>query len=280
MSTASPRPLPQVAGDGHRYELIACVPASPRRSLLWLPAMGVPARHYLPFAERLAAHDVAVFLHEWRGIGSSALRAGRRTDWGYRDLLVHDIACSDAAMRAAVPGVARAVGGHSLGGQLACCHLACRPHAAQALWLVASGAPYWRAFPAPRAFALPPLYRFMAWLSRVNGVLPGRRLGFGGNEARGVIADWTRSGLSGRYGAAGLDLDLDAGLRRVDVPVRAAVLADDWLGPASSLRCLLGKLATRTPEVATFDATALGARADHFAWMRQPDAIADWLARA
>ncbi|ASR43989.1 hypothetical protein BEN78_12015 [Xanthomonas citri pv. mangiferaeindicae] len=277
MSTPSP-PLALVAGDGHRYELIARVPTAPRRSLLWLPALGVAARHYLPFAERLASQGIAVFLHEWRGIGSSALRAGRHVDWGYRELL-GDIACSEAAMRTAVPDADRIVGGHSLGGQLACCHLACRPEAAQALWLVASGAPYWRAFSGPRALALPVLYRFMAWLSRVNGALPGRRLGFGGNEARGVVADWTRSGLSGRYRAAGLDLDLDTALHRVDVPVAAAVLADDWMAPASSLRYLLGKLATPAPTIASFDAQALGIAADHFAWMRQPDTIADWLAQ-
>ena len=64
------------------------------------------------------------------------------------------------------------------------------------VWLVASGAPYWAAFPAPQRYALPPLYRFMAWLSRVRGVLPGRRLRFAGNEAPGVIDDWSRSALA------------------------------------------------------------------------------------
>lgn len=279
MSTVTGRIEPLESGDGHRFELITRVPDAPTRRLLWLPAMGVPAKHYLPFADALAARGVAVGLHEWRGIGSSSLRAGRTQDWGYRELLA-DIARSETALDTAVPAVTRIVGGHSLGGQLACCHLALRTDAADALWLVASGAPYWRAFPPRVRYTLPPLYRFMAWLARTRGVLPGRRLRFAGNESRGVIADWTRSGLRGRYAAAGLDVDIDAAMARVDVPVRAAWLDEDWLGPPSSLRYLLSKLGTADATIDGFDAARLGTKADHFAWMRTPGAIAAWLADA
>lgn len=278
MSSAVDARIALQVHDGHRYEVIARVPPAPHASLLWLPAMGVAAKHYLPFADALAARGIAVFLHEWRGIGSSSLRAGRSVDWGYRTLLQDDIACSAAAARSNLPDILHLLGGHSLGGQLACCHLALEPTAFSGLWLVASGAPYWRAFPPKQRFGLPLVYRFLAWLARTNGVLPGRRLGFGGNEAREVIADWSRSGLSGRYGATGLDLDLDAALAHVEVPVRAACLASDWLGPESSLRFLLSKLSSDDVTIARFDATQLGVAADHFSWMRRPDAIADWLA--
>ena len=78
------------------------MPVIARRSLLWLPALGVAARHYLPLAQALARRDTAVFLHEWRGHGSSSLRAGRGCDWGYRELLQLDLAASEAAV--AIPG--------------------------------------------------------------------------------------------------------------------------------------------------------------------------------
>src|SRR6185437_11714387 len=84
--------IPVCAADGARVELLCVVPAALRRLLYWLPAMGVPARHYLPFAEALAARGVGVVLHEWRGIGSSNRRAGRHCDWGYRELLQDDLA--------------------------------------------------------------------------------------------------------------------------------------------------------------------------------------------
>jgi len=267
--------LPVRAEDGHASELLACVPAAPRASLLWLPALGVAARHYLPFAEALVSRGVAVFLHEWRGHGSSDLRAGRDCDWNYRTLLCTDLPAAEAAVAAAAPDLPRIVGGHSLGGQLACCRLALAPLSATRLWLVASGAPWWRAFPAPRRYALPLAYRFLPWLAARRGALPGRTIGFGGNEARGVITDWARTGLTGRYAGDGLQIDLEARLRQVDVAPSAVVLADDWLGPEPSLRFLLGKLAGgERARVVTLDADALGARADHFAWMRTPDTVA------
>src|SRR5690606_3305678 len=124
------------AADGHRWQLHACVPDKPDAALLWLPALGVGARHYLPFAQTLAARGVATFLHEWRGAGSSSLRAGHDCDWGYRELLELDIAASAEAMRRNLPGLPTVVGGHSLGGQLACCYLALAPEAASRIWLV------------------------------------------------------------------------------------------------------------------------------------------------
>ena len=272
--------LPLSSADGHDAVLVARIPQRPRAAALWLPALGVAARHYLPLAEALAQRGVATFLHEWRGHGSSSLRAGRGTDWGYRELLALDLAASEAAMAEVLPdpGIPRAIGGHSLGGQLAACRLAMSPGSAQALWLVASGAPWWRAFPRPLRYGLPLAYRFLPWLARRYGALPGRRIGFGGNEARGVIADWARTALGGRYAAAGLDVDLEAGLAAMTHEVRALVMDDDWLAPASSLRFLLTKMPGTSVSPLELDAQALGTRADHFAWMNRPAAVAVALA--
>ncbi len=267
------------ADDGHRWQVQARVPANARASLLWLPALGIAARHYLPFAEALAARGVAVFVHEWRGHGSSSLRADRRNNWGYRELLTHDLPASEAMIEQRLPQLARVIGGHSLGGQLACCRLALSPHTAQQLWLVASGAPYWRAFPSPTRYWLPFAYRFLNWLAHGSGALPGRRIGFGGQEARGLIDDWSRSGLSGRYAAAGLDLDLEAAMGALTPDVRAVVMQHDWLGPESSLRFLLSKLRHAPQHIEVLDDATLGARADHYAWMKQPHTVVERLLR-
>ena len=195
-STAATQILPVASGDGSRFELICVAPPGAwRTALFWMPAMGVPARHYLPLAEVLAAHGVAVALHEWRGLGSSNRRAGRRADWGYRELLQLDLPAARAALHALWPHATWVVGGHSLGGQLAMLHAALAGAPCAGVALVASGAPYWRAFRHGRwlaaAYALAPV------LARLCGHLPGRRIGFGGNEARGVIADAEASVLTG-----------------------------------------------------------------------------------
>jgi predicted alpha/beta hydrolase len=265
------------AADGHTWTLLHLIPDNPRASLLWLPALGVAARHYLPFAEALAARGIAVFLHEARGHGSSSWRASRSCDWGYRELLELDLPVSLQAMHEALEVPQHIVGGHSLGGQLACCLAALAPSQLDALWLVASGTPYWRHFPAPRGLLLPLAYRFMRWLAQRSGVLPGRRIGFGGNEARGLIDDWSRVGLSGRYAGRGMQADLEQALSRLSLPVSGVVLAQDWFAPASSLAGLTAKFAAGVLPLTTLDAAALGAKADHFAWMRRPERVIEAL---
>lgn len=270
--------IPLTAADGHRFRLLLRAPPKPVAALLWLPALGIAARHYLPFAQALTARGVAVFLHEWRGHGSSARRAGRSVDWGYRELLTTDLPTSAARIREQFPNLPRIVGGHSLGAQLAACLLALHPHTADRMWLVASGSPFWRVFPRPRAWLLPLTYRFLPWLADRNGSLPGRSIGFGGNEARGVMSDWARTGLSGRYAGKHMDIDLEAALARVQVDIDAVLLADDWLAPRASLDFLTGKMRPGDVRVQTLNAYQLGERADHFAWMKRPDAVADALA--
>ena len=271
--------LPLTAADHHRFRLLLRTPAEPVAALLWLPALGIAARHYLPFAEALTARGVAVFLHEWRGHGSSDQRAGRNTDWAYRALLTTDLPASVECVRRRFPTLPKIVGGHSLGGQLAACLLGLQPQAAERLWLVASGSPFWRVFPRPRAWLLPLSYRFLPWLADRNGSLPGRSIGFGGKEARGVMRDWARTGLSGRYAGKGMDIDLETVLGGVRADTDAVLLADDWLAPRASLDFLLAKMRPGDVRVETLDAQRLGARADHFAWMKRPEAVAAALAK-
>jgi predicted alpha/beta hydrolase len=265
------------AGDGHRWQTLAVMPERPQARLLWLPAMGVAAKHYLPFAQALAAHGIAVFVHDWRGNGTSSLRPRRDSDWGYRELLLLDLPATEAAISARLDGVPRILGGHSLGGQLGCCHLGLVPGSAQQLWLVASGAPYWRAFPPRTRWWLPMVYRFLPWLADRRGFLPGRSIGFGGNESRSLIHDWARSALSGRYAARGVVEDLEAAMGRIEAAAHAVVLAQDWLAPESSSRYLLSKLPRSRHRIDTLDAHALGTRAGHFEWMKQPRAVVEAL---
>lgn len=275
-----PRLSPVEAGDGHRWRLECIAPPQPRSALLWLPALGVAARHYRPFAQALASHGVAVYLQEWRGHGSSSLRAGRDCDWGYRELLAQDVPASQAAISRGPHGaLPRAVGGHSLGGQLAACSLALAPDSAHGLWLVASGAPFWRAFPSPTRFGLPVAYRVLPALADAFGALPGRRIGFGGREARGVMRDWARTAMTGRYAAAGLDIDLEERLADAAPEIRALCLRRDWLAPRSSLDYLLDKMPAARRQAHLLDDDDVGTASDHFSWMRQPHAVARWLAR-
>lgn len=263
------------AADGATSELLLVDAAAPRHWLYWLPAMGVPAKHYLPLAGALAAHGIAVALHEWRGIGSSDRRAGRGQDWDYRTLLRQDIPAGLAAARASWPGATGRLGGHSLGGQLACMFAGLSPREVTGLVLVASGMPYWRHF--RRAWLVGAAYVAAPLLASACRYLPGRRIGFGGNEAPGVIADWARSGRSGRYAAAGLG-DLEPGMAAFAAPLLALRMRDDWLGPAASLDGLLRKLPRTTITRAVITPHELHGPADHFGWMKTPEPVAAHIA--
>ncbi|GAB2558634.1 alpha/beta hydrolase family protein [Rhodanobacter koreensis] len=279
--------IPVSVEDGSRFELLCVHPAGTWHQLLyWLPAMGIPARHYLPLAEALAARGIAVVVHEWRGIGSSNRRAGHHDDWGYRELLTQDLPAARAVVHVRWPQAACWLGGHSLGGQLGSMYASLHPFGQAdpvpaGLVLVASGAPYWRRFRWGVLIGM--AYVLAPWLARLFGYLPGRQIGFGGNEAPGVIADWARTGRTGRYAAAGMTQDFEQGLAALSLPILALRLHDDWLGPKASLDWLLGKMPRASRSVEVITAQDLGSKAaDHFGWMKTPQAvatrIASWLA--
>lgn len=273
-ATAEPSIIEVIGAHGARYELLAVVPAAPwNKVLYWIPAMGIAARHYLPLAHALADRGVAVVLHEWRGIGSSDQRASRDHNWGYKELLEEDLPAGLAVLAAHWPQAHYWIGGHSLGGQLGVLYAALHPDRFAGIVLVASGAPYWRRF--RRGWLIGVAYVVAPLIAKVFGYLPGRRLGFGGNEARGVIADWSRSGRTGRYAASGMALDLERRLAELSTPVLALRLEDDWLGPAASLAWLVGKLGPGPRLTRVIGAEQMGgAPADHFSWMKRPDSIA------
>lgn len=273
------RVLPVESGDGARAELMLVSPSrgGSRAVLLWLPAMGVPARHYLPLADALARHGLASAIHEWRGIGSSDRRAGRHSNWAYRELLAEDLAATVDATRGQWPEAPMLIGGHSLGGQLGALCAAMRPRSFAGLVLVASGSPFWRMF--PRAPLIRIAYRAAPVIAAMRGYLPGRWLGFAGNEARGVTNDWARSGRTGRYVVPGLDIDLEPALARLELPVLGIRFEDDWLVPPGSLDWLLGKLPRAPAARVVLGADLLeGQPPDHFAWMKAPAAVAEQIA--
>jgi predicted alpha/beta hydrolase len=272
------------AADGHRFELIDVCPRRCRRTLLLLPGLGIAARHYIAFARHLARSGTRVLIHEWRGTGSSDRRAHRARDWGYRELIEVDL---DAALAAAHDAAEREpvwLAGHSLGSQL-CCILAGRhPERVAGLVLIAGGAPYSRVFPWPMRLALAVVLRLFPLLSRIVGHFPGKRLGFAGTEAHGVMRDWAWTGRTGRYDLPTLGFSPERRMAKLALPVLTVRMGDDGWVPPSSVNYLLGFLPGCRTESAEISSALQGARADHFRWLKSPEAAAAeidrWLQRA
>ena len=91
------------------------------------------------------------------------------------------------------------------------------------------------------------------------------------------MRDWARVGLSGRYAASGLDIDLESAMAKVEVQAQAILLDRDRFAPTRSTQALLEKLPRSQSSLTTLDSAALGASADHFAWMKRPAVVAQAL---
>jgi predicted alpha/beta hydrolase len=271
--------FPVTTGDGHRFELIDVCPGVTRRTLLLLPGLGIPARHYIAFARHLARDGTRVLIHEWRGAGASNRRAARGCDWGYRELIQHDLDAAFATAFEAAEGDPVWLAGHSLGSQLAAVLAGCRRERTRGLVLIAGGAPHVQVFPGPMRLTLAVVLRAFPALARLVGHFPGRRLGFGGNEAHGVMRDWAWTGLNGRYDVPTLDFSPERAMAALRVPVLTVRMADDGWVPPASLERLLDYLPGCTIERTEITAREQGARADHFRWLKSPAATAETVGR-
>ncbi|MBK8283379.1 MAG: alpha/beta fold hydrolase [Ahniella sp.] len=258
--------------DGHEFTLHSDCRPSARVFLYWLPALGVPGRKYQRLADTLADAGIALFAHEWRGTDSSNWRASRRRDWRYRHLF-EDIDAGLAFTRGLAGDRPVWIAGHSLGSQLALLQLARDPSLAGAL-LVAGGSPFWRTFPARKWPSLMlAMFGFPA-LARVVGHYPGQRVGFAGRESIGVMSDWARSAISGRYRPRGVPIDFETKLSNETRPILSIHLQHDEYVPKPSLQFLLDKAAkaqhART-DLTTADFES--GKATHFSWMREPGPV-------
>lgn len=261
--------------DGHAVDVIALIPPQPRSALLWMPAMGVAARNYLPFAQELARAGIAVYLHEWRGLGSSSLRASRAVNWRYRQILEFDIPATHQVLREFTPDLPTRIGGHSLGGQLACCYAGLHSQEFDAgLWLACSGAPYHGAFAFPRNLGILGAVVAFPLLGWIRGYFPGKQLRFARSEARSMMADWSRSARTGKYQPKGYKQPLDLGMARFTALVTALVTEHDWLAPYDSTAFLVNKFSSAPRDIQLLNDTDMGVRADHFGWMAKPAVIA------
>ncbi len=270
--------IPLTASDGHRFDLIH-VPANQSRAvLMFIPGMGLSARQYIPLGLQLARHGIETFIHEWRGLGSSSLRASRVVDWGYRELLDVDLAAAMDAVEALAGSKSLVIGGHSLGSQFSMMLAGRRRRKPDGLVLVAGGSPHWKLYPQQQQSFLLPIFFGLPLLGSLFGHYPGRQVGFAGREARSVIWDWTWTARHGHYGLPDLKPSPTPGMAALDCPILGLRMADDWFVPPASLDGLLA-LAPKAPtERVVINTLPDDAPTDHFAWLKSPRPVADRIA--
>lgn len=270
--------IPVTASDGHRFDLIHVPADDARAALLFIPGMGLSARQYIALGLALAERGIESWIHEWRGLGSSSLRAGRSVDWGYRELLDLDLRAAMDAVESVAGSKPLLIGGHSLGSQFALMLAGRRQRSPDALVLVAGGSPHWRLYPLKHRSLLLPVFIGLPLLGTLFGHYPGRQVGFAGREARGVMRDWTWTGRHGHYGLPNLDPSPTPGMEKLRIPILGIRMADDWFVPKASLEGLLAHAPECPTRQVVIDQLPGGAATDHFAWLRSPAPVVERMA--
>lgn len=278
--------LPCRAADGATSTLAVHEPGNLTEDvpvLLMTPAMALTGRFYRPLAEPMAAAGLRLVTMDLRGHGTSSLRPDRDTDFGYRELLELDWPAAIATVRERYPRAPVFLLGHSLGGQVSVLYAGANPGSVAGVITVATGSIWWRAFPRPRRYVFLLGTQFITAAGTVLGSYPGHRLGFGGHEARTLVADWAHQARTGKYRAKGSATDYEAALDGMREPALLISLAGDDFAPASAADHLAGKLPPdRVTRLHLDDAVYRDSRNAHFGWVKRPGpivaAIADWLA--
>jgi len=202
------------------------------------------------------------------------VRAGRRVDFGYREIIEVDLPAVLEAVRREFPGRGIVLVGHSLSGQLACLHASRWPESFERLFLVATCSVYYK----PWGLGLWFFLHMARFLSTVLGHFPGGFVGFAGREARTLVRDWSRQGFHGAYDVSGTDFDYEASLASLTTPVHATHFSDDKLAPRKAVEHLLEKMPA---EMTVSDCVApadLGAETlGHFEWIKSSEALVERL---
>jgi predicted alpha/beta hydrolase len=248
-------------------------------TVVFLPALGVPLSYYRRLLDGWAARGRHVLGVELRGGPLSPVADLRRDSFGYAHLIHVDLPAVFALE--AIAGDRVVLVGHSLGGHLALLATAAGAVRPAAVVTIGTGT----SSPASQHT------RTGRWRRRaevravrtaigVLGYWPGHRLGFGGRQPKGLMADWAYEARHGHYRVAGDPTDYAAALATLGPPTLLIGLAGDRMIPPRAVTHLADRLPAQV-ERQTLD----GAQAqDHFRWARSgPEqvlgAIEDWLAR-
>jgi len=242
--------------------------------VLCMPAMGVDAGYYLKLLDACSEYGVHAAVTDLRGKGECSVRPRRGIDFGYHEMVTHDLGAAVARVREVFPTNRVYLLGHSLGGQLSAMYMSIRPRAVDGLILVASGSNDFRQW--PRRQQLPVLVgtQFASLVAGVCGYFPGKVLRFAGTEAKTVIQDWARHVRTGRYAPKHAAHDFEQTLLTVDAPVLAISLVDDNFAPQAAVDHLCSKMPRAQVERWHYAPREnRRSNADHFRWAKRPEAI-------
>ncbi|KAA1182072.1 alpha/beta fold hydrolase [Photorhabdus heterorhabditis] len=168
------------------------------RVIVLLPAIGVEIRKYEILIQQLVKEDFQVVTSDMPGYGDNQPKPSRKDDYNYSDLLRDYLpAILDKAVELNAKEIP-IVFGHSLGGHIATL-FACSTNRPFSLFCVATGNVWyknWQGMGQIQIITAAVIFRI---LTALYGYLPGKKIGFGIREAKGLMRDWSKTACTGNY---------------------------------------------------------------------------------
>jgi predicted alpha/beta hydrolase len=160
------------------------------------------------------------------------------------------------------------------------------PNSIQGLILIASCSVWYRGWDFPSNVGIIVMTQFIRAIAETMGYFPGKRFGFGGTESRKLIRDWSGQSLSGIYDPSGSEVDYEALLREVRVPILAISFATDRFAPYRAVQNLYRKM-SRSPvthwHYKADDLDLNQNQLNHFLWVKNSapivSKISEWIPR-
>lgn len=240
--------------------------------LVFNPAMGTKAKFYAPLAQAFAEQGYHVMVHELRGNGISPLRASRRCDFGYGDLL-QDLHYLIRDVKSRFGDLPIILGGHSLGGQLSLLYTVQHPENIGQVLLVACGTPHWSGFRGGMRWLLKVVPHLFTSSAALVGYFPGDRWGFGGVQGKTLITEWGHLAKTNQFRVTGDDRQYETELAAIPIPIKAFCFTSDSFAPKQAVNKILEKLPQEKVKLHCLGNQEIGFKADHLNWVNHAEEL-------
>ena len=172
--------------------------------------------------------------------------------------------------------------GHSLGGQLGCLYSCHKNLDVLASIVIAGGNVGYHSWSGMARFKTFFVTQFFGIISMLMGWFPGKKIGFGGNQPKNIMIDWSRNARTGIYQLRNQKIDYEMVSKDVKSLFLGIVIPNDFFAPYSSTKNLLDKFSSSDREIATIKADSFKEiTPNHFSWLKEPGSaihiLASWL---
>lgn len=240
--------------------------------VLILPAMGAPTRLYKRLYEGILQADLGVAIMNLRGEGLlKKEQLVSNGNFGYVELL-KDIDDVIAFITQKYPNKSIITIGHSLGGQLGCLYSCHENSDVLASTVIAGGNVGYYSWTGMARLKTFFVTQFFGIISMLIGWFPGEKIGFGGNQPKNIMIDWSRNARTGIYKLINQKIDYEMVSKDVKSLFLGIVIANDFFAPYSSTKSLLDKFSSSDRKIFTIKADCFKeVTPNHFSWLKEPE---------